>query len=486
MRERGSGIANPGPSASKDMERVASAIERVPPQNLEAEQSTLGSMMIEATALEKGMEILAPQDFYRPAHQLVFDALISLSERDEPADLITLQEELRKREKLEDCGGTEYLMALVDTVPTAANVEHYAKIVEQKSVLRKLISAGTEIIGLAQSEDEDVDTVTDRAEQLIFGVAQRRIGEYFRPITPLVMQTWEWIDKRYHDKGEASGVSTGFTKLDHMTSGLQPSDFVIIAGRPSMGKTALALDIAVNAAVKSKTTVAIFTIEMSAEQLVQRMVCAKARANAHRLRTGYFQDEEWDRLAKASSELWNVPIYIDDTTDITALGMRAKCRRLMAEHGLGLVVVDYLQLMRSHRNIENRVQEISEIARGLKGLARELKVPVIALSQLSRAVERREDKRPMLSDLRESGSIEAEADLVALLFRPDYYVIKEVQDTETVSGHDGSTFDPDERHVEATEVIIAKHRNGPTGTIKLGFVKEFASFENLYEGYDEA
>ncbi len=467
------------------MERVAAALGRVPPQNVEAEQSTLGSMMIERTALEKGLEILRPEDFYRPAHQEIFDALTSLAERDEPCDLITMQEELRKRGKLEDCGGTEYLMALVDTVPTAANVEYYANIVEQKSILRRLIAAGTEIIAMAQNEDEDVDAVTDKAERLVFQVAQRRIGDYFQPITPLVMQTWEWIDKRYHDKGEASGVATGFTKLDHMTSGLQPGDMVIIAARPSMGKTALALDIAVNAATEYKKTVALFSIEMSAEQLVQRMLCAKARANAHRLRTGYFQDAEWDRLAKAASVLWDAPIYIDDTTDITTLAMRSKCRRLKAEHGLSMVVVDYLQLMRGQRNQENRQQEISEIARGLKSLARELRVPVIALSQLSRAPEKREDKRPMLSDLRESGSIEAEADLVALLFRPDYYVVKEVNDTESVRGKDGSQFDPDGVHVEQTEIIIAKHRNGPTGTVKLGFVREFASFENLYEGDEE-
>lgn len=467
------------------MERAASAINRIPPQNLDAEQSTLGSMMIEKTALEKGLEILRAEDFYRPTHQQIFDALASLAEQDEPVDLITLQEELRRLGKLEDCGGTEYLMALVDSVPTAANVEHYARIVEEKSILRKLIAAGTEIIGMASNEDEPVDVLTDRAERLIFNVAQRRIGEFFQPITPLIDKTWDWIDKRYHDKGEASGVSTGFTKLDHMTSGLQPSDFVIIAARPSMGKTALALDMAVNAAVKIRQTVAIFSIEMSAEQLVQRMMCAKARANAHRLRTGYFQDEEWDRLAKAANELWDAPIYIDDTTDMTHMAMRAKCRRLKAEHGLGLIVVDYLQLMRSHRNIDNRVQEISEIARGLKSLAREMRVPVIALSQLSRAVEKREDKRPMLSDLRESGSIEAEADMVMMLYRPDYYVIKEVEDTESVSGRDGSRFDADSRHVEPTEIIIAKHRNGPTGTVKIGFVREFASFENLYEGYDE-
>lgn len=460
-----------------------SPIDRVPPQNLDAEQSTLGSMMLESSALEKGMEILQAEDFYRPAHQEVYDALISLAERDEPVDLITLQDELRKRGKLDDCGGTEYLMSLVNSVPTAANVEYYAKIVEQKSILRKLISAGTQIIGLATNEDEDIDDVTDQAERLVFGVAQRRIGEYFRPITPLVNQTWEWIEKRYHEKGEASGIATGFHKLDHMTSGLQPSDFVIIAGRPSMGKTALALNIALNAALDHKHTVALFSVEMSAEQLVQRMVCTLAKANAHRLRTGYFGDDEWKLIAEASNKLYGAPIYIDDTTDITHLGMRAKCRRLKAEHGLGLVVVDYLQLLRSHRNIDNRVQEISEIARGLKSLARELKVPVIAASQLSRAVERREDKRPMLSDLRESGSIEAEADLVLMLYRPDYYVMKEVEDTEEIRGKEG--VQEGRRNVEVTEVLISKHRNGPTGTVKLGFVKEFASFENLYEGAEE-
>ncbi len=467
------------------MERLSTAIDRVPPQNLDAEQSTLGSMMIERSALEKGLEILRAEDFYRPAHQEVFDALSSLAERDEPADLITLQEELRKRGKLDDCGGTEYLMALVDSVPATANVEHYAKIVEHKSILRRLIAAGAQIIALAQDEDEEIDTITDKAERLIFDVGQRRLGEYFQPITPLVMQTWEWIERRYHDKGEASGVPTGFSNLDHMTSGLQPSDFIIIAARPSMGKTALALNIALNAALQGKQTVAIFTIEMSAEQLVQRMVCSEARANAHRLRTGHFQDEEWDRIAKASGKLYDTPIFIDDTTDITALAMRAKCRRLKAEHGLGLVIVDYLQLMRSHRNIENRTQEISEIARGLKSLARELKVPVVALSQLNRAVESRQDKRPMLSDLRESGSIEAEADLVMMLYRPDYYKMKEVDDTKSISGADGSSFDPDRRHVEETEILIAKHRNGPTGSVKLGFVREFASFEPLAEGYEE-
>ena len=461
-----------------------SSIEKIPPQNLDAEQSTLGSMMLERSALEKGMEILKAEDFYRPSHQEVFDCLISLAERDEPVDLITLQEELRKRGKLEDCGGVEYMMSLVESVPTAANIEYYAKIVEQKSILRKLIAAGTEIIGLAQHEEGDIDGITDQAERLVFGVAQRKMGEYFRSIAPLVSEAWDWIDDRYHNKGVASGIPTGFDKLDNMTSGLQPSDFIILAARPSMGKTALALNFALHAAISAKQTVAIFSIEMSAEQLVQRMMCMRAKANAHRLRTGYFESAEWDRIAAASNELHMAPIYIDDTTDLTHLAMRAKCRRLKAEHGLGLVVVDYLQLMRSHRNTENRNQEISEIARGLKSLARELKVPVVALSQLSRAVEKRDDKRPMLSDLRESGSIEAEADLVMMLYRPDYYQIKEVDDTEAISGKSG-VADDGTRNIETTEILIAKHRNGPTGTVKIGFIREFASFENLYDGAEE-
>lgn len=464
------------------MQTQVTSSAHLPPQNLEAEQSTLGSMMLDRSALEKGMEILDASDFYRPTHQEVFDSLITLAERDEPVDLITLTEELRGRGKLENCGGTEYLLALVRSVPTASNIEYYAKIVEEKSILRRLIAAGTEIIGLAHSEDDEIDAITGRAEQLVFGVGQRRMGEYFKPLFPLLNDAWDTITQRYHDKGVTSGVPTGFSKLDDMTSGLQPSDFVIIAARPSMGKTALALNLALHAAVSVKKTVAIFSIEMSAEQLVMRMLCMLARTNAHRLRTGFFGQDEWTLLSEATGKLDNAPIFIDDSTDITHLSMRAKCRRLKADHGLSLIVVDYLQLMRSHRNTENRNQEISEIARGLKSLARELKVPVIALSQLSRAVEKREDKRPMLSDLRESGSIEAEADLVMMLYRPDYYQNKEVEDTQSVRGRDGETPDSDQRNVETTEILIAKHRNGPTGTVKVGFVKEFASFENLYEG----
>ncbi len=439
-------------------------------------------MMLESSALERAMEIIGPEDFYRPAHQTICDALFSLSERDEPADLITLTEELRKLNKLDACGGADYLFELVNSVPTAANVQHYANIVEQKSILRKLIAAGGKIINLAYDETSDVEDITDEAEKTVFSVAQKRVGEYFRPIAPLVTSTWEWIEKRYQDKGEAAGLATGFSNLDSRTGGLQASDLIILAARPSMGKTALALDIGLHAASKLGETVAIFSLEMSAEQLVQRMVCSKAKANAHSLRTGRFRDEEWQRIADASSELMTSPIFIDDSTDVTVLNMRAKCRRLRAEQGLGLVIVDYLQLMRGHnKRSESRQQEISDIARGLKGLAREMRVPVIALSQLSRAVERRDDKRPMLSDLRESGSIEAEADLVAMLYRDAYYKRKELfQQAEGMP----ASVEPEEED-NTTEVIIAKHRNGPTGVVKLSFIKEFASFEDLDEEHTD-
>jgi replicative DNA helicase len=471
------------------MDRVASVLERVPPQNLEAEQSTLGAMMIDRAAIEKASEILKPEDFYRPAHQEIFDALCTLTERDEAVDLITIQEELRGRNKLNDVGGIEYLMILLDAVPSASNVEYYAKIVEEKAILRRLIAAGTEVIGLAHEEVTDIDATTDKAERAIFSVTQRRMGNYFTPLTPLIMSNWDWVEQRYREKGSSWGLTTGFQKFDYITSGLQKADMIIIAGRPSMGKTSLMLDIGMNAAIKGKATVAIFSIEMSKEQLAQRMVCSRARVNAHRLRTGFFEDAEWERLARASNELWGTKMFIDDTTDITTMAMRAKCRRLRAEHGLDLVVIDYLQLLKWHRNTDNRNQELSEIARAVKGLARELEVPVVIGSQLSRAPEKREDKRPMLSDLRESGSIEAEADLVALLFRPDYYVKREIHDAAGLAGvgdkGEVKAYDVNQREVEPTEVILAKHRNGPTGTIRLAFVKDFASFEDLYEDDEE-
>ncbi|MFQ3549102.1 MAG: replicative DNA helicase [Armatimonadota bacterium] len=462
---------------------MAISMDRLPPQNIEAEQSTLGAMMLDRNAIDRATEFLRAEDFYRPAHQIIFDALCSLAEKDSPVDPITLQEELQKKGKLEECGGIEYLISLVETVPSASNVAYYAQIVERKSILRKLIAAGTEIMGLAHLDDENIDDVTSKAEQIIFEVGQRRIGKDFQSIKNLVMDRWDYIDTRYRERGVPSGTPTGFTKIDQITAGLQPNELIILAARPSVGKTALALNMGLNAAKTSKKPTVIFSLEMSADQLVERMMCTIARANAHRLRTGFFQESEWDRLATAANTLYQVPIFIDDTSDINATTMRSKCRRLKSEQGeLGLIVVDYLQLMSSHKKSENRVQEISEIARGLKSLAKELHVPVLALSQLSRAVEKREDKRPMLSDLRESGSIEAEADIVMMLYRKEYYDKKEeIDDSQQESEYSSSSYIDGNYNMETIELIIAKHRNGPTGIVKLGFIKDFASFENLAE-----
>lgn len=444
----------------------------VPPQNIEAEQSTLGAMLIERAAIEKAAEILSKEDFYREAHQTLFEALTNLAERDEPVDAITVQEELKNRDKLEFIGGASYLMALLDAVPTAANIEYYAKIVQEKALLRRLIEAANEIIGLARGEIEDVSEVLDRAEQLVFGVAQQQSQEYFAQLRTLLLQVYDKAEELGELKQRISGLSTGIHDYDMITSGLQNTDLIIIAARPSMGKTSLCLSVAEHVALKEHKPVAIFSLEMSKEQLALRMLCSQAQVNSHKLRTGHLSEDEWTKLANVVQGMYDAPIFIDDATDTSALTMRAKCRRLMAEHGLGLIVVDYLQLMRSHRRTENRVQEIGEIARGLKALARELKVPVVALSQLSRSVENRENKRPMLSDLRESGSIEAEADMVCFLYREAYYKMKEAYAT------DGAER-PERVEVEETELIVGKHRNGPTGMVKVGFMPEYAKFVDL-------
>lgn len=472
------------------MEHI-STLDRVPPHSIEAEQSTLGSMMLDRAAIEKVGDMLKPSDFYRPAHGEIFDAICSLAARDEPVDLITLQEELRSRGRLEEVGGTEYLMALLSVVPSAARVEHYARIVDEKAVLRRLLSACSEISAMAYAESEDVDEITDKSEQLIFQVSQRRLGQYFTPIAPLVAQSWEKLAAQF-ERGELiSGLETGFRDFDLMTSGLQNGDLVIIAARPSMGKTSLALDIASHVAIKKQLPVAIFSIEMSKEQLAYRLLSSHARIESQRLRSGFLADEEIDSISMATNMLYQAPMFIDDSTDITPMAMRAKCRRLKAEQkGLGLVIVDYLQLISWHRNVENRVQEISQIARALKSLARELNVPLIAVSQLSRRVEQRDDKRPILSDLRESGSIEAEADLVVLLYRPKYYQRKETVDAEETVGIDPETGRPKKREIglaetEEAELIIAKQRNGPTGTIKLGFMNHYAHFVDIEKHREE-
>jgi replicative DNA helicase len=374
----------------------------VPPHSIEAEQSTLGAMLIERSAVEKVFDILDKEDFYRENHQTLFDVITFLAERDEPIDLVTVPNELKNRDQLDAIGGMAYLAALFDTVPTAANVEYYAKIVEEKATLRRLISASLEIIGSARGEVEDVGEVLDEAERSIFGVSQQRAVAYFSPLRTLLLSVYDKAEELSEMKSRISGLSTGIHDFDMITSGLQNTDLIIVAARPSMGKTSLCLSIAEHVAIKEHKPVAIFSLEMSKEQLALRMLCSQAQVNSHKLRTGHLTEDEWGKLAQVVQGMYEAPIFIDDATETSALTMRAKCRRLMAEHnGLGLIIVDYLQLMRSHRRTENRVQEIGEIARGLKSLGRELKVPVVALSQLSRAVESRENKRPMLSDLRE-------------------------------------------------------------------------------------
>ncbi len=460
------------------------SLDRTPPHNLEAEQSTLGSMLLDRAACDRAAEILNSGDFYRPANQTVFECILTLIERNEPVDPVTLCEYLASAEQLDKVGGREYILSLMDAVPTAANVEYYARIVEEKAILRRLIAAAAAINGMGHSEAEDVMSLVDRAEQTVFQVAQRRMGQYFTELPKLLHDAWERIDHAYRNKGQTSGMPTGFDQLDLMTNGLQPGDLVIVAARPSMGKTALALNMSVNAALTTKKPVAIFSLEMGKEQLVTRMICSLAKVDGHRLRTGYLREGDWDKIVRISTSLEGATIYIDDATDISAMAMRAKCRRLKAEKGLGLVMVDYLQLMRWHRQVENRNQEISEIARSIKSLARELQVPVVALSQLSRQTERREGNRPMLSDLRESGAIEAEADVVMMIYRPDYYANREVR-LENPTEDDGGLERPDDTQGEVAEIIVAKQRNGPTGTVRLSFIPKFASFENLAYNVEE-
>lgn len=451
------------------------SFDRVPPQNLEAEQAVLGSMIIERAAIERAAEILKPEDFYRDAHREIFETILALAERDEPVDTITLSDELRTRSLLDRVGGQMYLLILMEAPSTAANIEYYAKLVEEKSILRRLQDAGSQISGLAYSEFDAIDEVVDRAERIVFEVGQRRMGQYFYHLRPLLDEELDRIERRYETKERASGRMTPFDDLNYMTAGLQPSDLIIVAARPSMGKTTLAVQLAQHVAIHEGLPAALFSLEMSKEQLVTRMICSESRVDANRLRSGYLQPDDWQKVGEGISRLAEAPIYIDDTPDVSAMEMRAKCRRLKAEHGLGIVMIDYLQLMRSHKKTENRNQELSEIARACKGLARELKVPVIALSQLSRAVESRPDKRPMLSDLRESGAIEAEADVVMFIYRDAYYKQKEALDSE----EEVQRTDRGEVRLEEAEIIIAKQRNGPTGKAIVGFIPMFTRFENL-------
>ena len=435
--------------------------ERVPPQNIEAEQSVLGAMLIKKEAITQAQELLRPDDFYREAHRIVFETMLELSGDNEAVALMTLPEARRKKEKLEKVGGISFITALANYVPTAANIVYHAQIVKEKSELRHLIDAATEIASAAYEATDDVKDIMDDAEKKILAVAANQTGGAFEPIRNIVIDTVGRVETLYENQGGLTGISTGFRDLDRDTSGLQKSDLILVAARPSMGKTAFTLNIATYAAMHGHT-VAFFSLEMSKEQLVQRMLCSEGGIDSQRLRTGQLEDADWDRLINTADRVSKASIYIDDTAGINVMDLRSKARRLKAEHGLDLIVIDYLQLMqgRARSSSDNRQQEISEISRSLKALARELDVPVVALSQLSRSVESRTVKKPMLSDLRESGSLEQDADIVMFLYREDYY------DQET-------------ERKNITEVIIAKHRNGPIGTIELFFQKEFTKFRDL-------
>ncbi len=438
---------------------LAERQERLPPQNVEAEEAVLGSLLIDREAIGRVASFLRDGDFYRDRNREIYAAALTLYDRREPIDLLTLKDELERRGRLEEVGGTAYLASLSANVPTAIHVEYYARIVERTAILRRLIGAAGQIAALAYEPTDEVDTVLDRAEQLLFAVSQRRLTREYVSLHQALKDYFDTIDFLHQHKGEVVGVPTGFRDLDQMTGGLHPSDLVIIAGRPAVGKTSFALTIAHAAAVRHHVPVAIFSLEMSVEQLVQRLLCSEASVDSHRLRSGYIDEYEWHRISQAFGVLSEAPIYIDDTANITTLELRAKARRMKAEHDIQLLVIDYLQLMQG-RGLENRVQEVSEISRGLKGLARELDIPVIALSQLSRAVESRQDHRPVLSDLRESGSIEQDADIVMFIHREELYK----RDTERKN---------------IADVIIAKHRNGPTGEVALRFFPAQTRFADL-------
>jgi replicative DNA helicase len=440
--------------------------ERIPPQNLEAEVSVLGAVLQESGALLKAMEVLRPGDFYKEAHRKIFGACVDLFDRSEPVDLVTLANELLRRKQLEEVGGAAYLSLLVDAVPTAANVAFHARIVKDKALLNALIQKSTAVVSRAFADAEDVDELLDWAEQQIFELSEAKIGRAFLPVKNILRGTFQAIEKLYDRKSHVTGVATGFRKFDEMTAGLQPADLVVVAGRPSMGKTSFCLNIAESTALREKTPVGIFSLEMSKEQLVQRMLCSVAKVDSHKLRTGFLRDEDWPKLTRAAGALSEAPIFIDDTPGISLLEMRAKARRLKAEQGLGLVIIDYLQLISGRGRSESRQQEISEISRSLKAMAKELGVPVVALSQLSRAVESRQPPRPQLSDLRESGAIEQDADVVVFLYRPAFYRTRREEEDE-------------EAEDTTTEVIIGKQRNGPTGTVHLAFLREYTRFEDL-------
>lgn len=433
---------------------------RTMPHNIDAEQAVLGAMLISEEAVSSISQILLPSDFYREDHRIIYKFIQKLVVKSQPVDLVTLAEALNKEDMLDKAGGFTLITQLGNMVPTAANALYYANIVREKSELRNLINAATEIAGNAYNEDEEPAAIIEKAEKIILGIASRRTSNDIVPLNNVVMQTLDQFEKIFTHKGALMGISTGYTDLDKQISGLQPSDMILVAARPSMGKTAFTLNIATNIALKDRRPVAFFSLEMSATQLMARIISAVGGINLQEIRSGNFQDSDWVRLMETAEKLYDAPLYIDDTPGISITELRSKARRIKAEYGLELICIDYLQLMQGSNTVEGRQQEVSEISRSLKALARELQVPIITLSQLNRGVESRQIKKPMLSDLRESGSLEQDADIVMFLYREDYYT-------------------PDTARKNITDVIIAKHRNGPVGEIGLLFRKEYTKFENL-------
>ena len=442
-------------------------IGKIPPNDIEAEQAVLGSMLTDKDAVIAAIEVLKPEDFYREDNKTIYTAILSLYNRAEPVDIITLKSELTSMGKFDSIGGLEYLAELPEKVPTTANVDKYIKIVEEKSILRNLIKTANEIITLGYDPTEEVENIMDGAEKKIFDIMQSKNQKGYTPIKDILIETFAQIEQLYNQKQHITGVPTGFADLDYKTAGFHGSDLILVAARPAMGKSAFALNIATNAAVRAKVPVAIFSLEMSKEQMVNRILCSEAMVDSNKVRTGKLDDEDWAKLAEAIGPLSEAGIYVDDTPGISIMEIRARCRKLKLEKDIGLVVIDYLQLIQGSNRTRggSREQEIAEISRSLKILAKELNVPVIALSQLSRAVEQRPDHRPMLSDLRESGSIEQDADIVMFLYRDDYY-------------------NEDSEKKNIAEVIIAKHRGGSTGTVDLGWLGSYTKFVNLEKRYE--
>ncbi|MGI6103368.1 MAG: replicative DNA helicase [Patescibacteria group bacterium] len=434
---------------------------RLPPQSIEAEQSVLGALLLDENAVIKIADLLDPEDFYREDHKIIYEAILALFEKRRPCDVLTLTEELESRKQLKAAGGAGAIASLTAAVPTAANVFHYAQIVHEKGLLRRLIWTAAAVQELGYQEDRAVDELVDEAERLMFAVSETSVKQKFEPIKDVLTRSFERIEELHENKGKTRGVATGFRDLDNLLSGLQASDLVIIAARPSMGKTSFILNIAQYAAIHNNVPVGFFSLEQSKDQLIDRLVSGEAGVDSWKLRTGNLASEDFERLNYSMGVLNDAPIYLDDSPNMTVMEMRTKARRLQAEHGLGLIIVDYLQLMQGRQTKDaNRVQEISDISRGLKGIARELNVPVVALSQLSRSVEQRPDKRPVLSDLRESGSIEQDADVVMFIYREDYY-------------------NPETENKNIAKILVRKHRNGPIGEVDLFFIPEQTKFRTL-------